>query len=71
MANQTRSWCSCLTKHYGHCDKNNVCGIQGCTKRHHELLHKPTENAVVSITTARKVILKMMSVQIRGPKAGL
>jgi hypothetical protein len=43
------------------------------TKRHHEWLLKPTENAVISTTTAvgpeRIVILKMMSVQIRGPKA--
>jgi hypothetical protein len=43
------------------------------TKRHHERLHKPTENAVVSTTTEvgseRRDILKMISVQIRGPKA--
>jgi hypothetical protein len=43
------------------------------TKRHHEWLLKPTENAVVSTTievgSERKDILKMMSVQIRGPKA--
>jgi hypothetical protein len=52
MGNQTRSCYSCLTKQYGHCDKINFCEIQGCTKRHHELLHKPIENAVISTTKA-------------------
>jgi hypothetical protein len=39
------------------------------TKRHHERLHKPSSFNDNRSGTKKKNILKMMSVQIRGPKA--
>jgi hypothetical protein len=71
LAERTHFCFICLTKHNGKCEQK-VCGIDGCTKMHHELLHKTFQNATVSTTLAprkMKTILKMMSVQIRGPKA--
>jgi hypothetical protein len=55
MANRTHSCYCCISKHCGM--------IQSCTKRYQE----PKKSA--TMVTQEKSILKMMLVQIRGPKA--
>ena len=37
---------TCLRKHQGACDVHVLCGMHGCERRHHRLLHSPSNNQV-------------------------
>lgn len=74
IARTTHDCFSCLKKHHGPCSRKVPCGISGCTRFHHRLLHK-SESAVIgqkAITTTVSsrggTILKTVPVNISGPK---
>uniref|UniRef100_A0A182PWK7 PHD-type domain-containing protein n=1 Tax=Anopheles epiroticus TaxID=199890 RepID=A0A182PWK7_9DIPT len=71
----------CLRRHRSTCRVTRPCGKNGCTKRHHPLLHSPSltegrgENRYESnlshstgIYSARDVLLRYIPVTIHGPK---
>jgi hypothetical protein len=49
-----------------------ICGVDSCTRNHHQLLQKDIGSPAVTLNIENaappiKVILKMLSVQLRGP----
>jgi hypothetical protein len=61
---------SCLGKHAaGKCEGKKSCGMSGCTKFHHSMLHKNNivmDTANVIAENNSQVILRIVPVKIRG-----
>lgn len=72
----------CLRSHSGRCDRRQQCPVEGCSRYHHQLLHKGESTAAQSVRTEFtslntmksersmfcQALLKIIPVRIRGPK---
>lgn len=78
-ANSIHACFTCLKKHHGMCNPRIPCGVMGCGRFHHQLLHKtdihrtdnskPEIGATATVMSSKSdgVILKMVPVRLRGP----